>query len=703
MKNKYLAYLFLIMVTITTNSYSQNFANKVYNLEDWYFAKKSPTMWSKVKVPHSCNYLDGHSSSYYRGKSYYKKNINITKEQLDKPIFLLFQGAAQASNVIINGDTVNYHRGGYTPFTFKINDCIKEGDNTILVECDNTEDVQLIPVSSDFNKNNGLHNPVYMLEMNPVYLSPLKYGMYRMHVSTPLVNNSKASTKVETSIINSSKERKTMNVTVRLDDATGKRCYTDTKRVVLGAGDTLNYEKLFIIKEPHLWNGIDDPYLYKATIEIADNNKNIIDSANTKIGYRYYKMDPEKGFFLNGKSYPLRGVAMHQDCYKVASALPKEQFDIDYNIVKELGTNFLRLAHYPHNDYAFGKCDELGIIVQTEIPWVNVCGVNAKKEYFDNMHQQMKEMVVNLYNHPSIMFWGMWNEVDQWGNNDQYQGKFDAARAVAETAILYKYAKGLDPYRYVGMTDDSNFMRKGYTSLKGDYFSENRYNGWYYGKKEDFTKDMTSNHNKMGIVNVAEYGLGINPFCHSDNPEQTTNKGMGGARHDEEYGNLFHESYVNQIIKMPFLNFTSIWVMFDFPVANRQEGYMDTEDGNLFFENEDRKFMNDKGLVTRDRKVKKDVFYLYKALWNKKEPTVYITSRRFIKRAADKPINIKVYSNANSLSLYQNGIKVQTLESCNDNSGVIWTFKPVYMQNEKDLFKVSDDKGHEDFVTLMKQ
>jgi Beta-galactosidase/beta-glucuronidase len=167
----------------------------------------------------------------------------------------------------------------------------------------------------------------------------------------------------------------------------------------------------------------------------TDKDNNVYDNVSTKLGYRFYSMDKDKGFSLNGKPYPLRGVAMHQDWDEKASAVSKEQFDIDYGIIKELGNNFLRLAHYPHNDYAFRKCDEMGIIVQTEIPWVNVCGVRADKSYFENMHQQMKEMVTNLYNHPSILFWGMWNEVDSWGNTDQFQGKLDPVRAVKETAL----------------------------------------------------------------------------------------------------------------------------------------------------------------------------------------------------------------------------------------------------------------------------
>lgn len=673
---------------------------KVTNLKTWQFAKAHPEMWTTVTIPHSCNAIDGHSSRYYRGKAYYRKVLDLSEAQVTHPLYLLFEGAAQAATVSVNGKLLYTHKGGYTPFVVSLKGAVKPGENELMVMCDNHEDVELIPVSSDFNKNNGLHNPAYLLEMNDVYASPGNYGLYRMHVSTPEVSDRKALTRVQTLIQNASDQPQKVNLLLTLKDASGKICYTNKKKVTLKGNGSFEYQKEFTLNKPHLWNGVTDPYLYTVRLDIIDTKGNALDKTETTVGYRFYDMDAEKGFFLNGHPYPLRGVAMHQDWDQCASAVSTAQFDQDYAIVGELGANFLRLAHYPHNDYAFKKCDQMGIIVQTEIPWVNVCGVNATPAYFENIHQQMKEMITNLYNHPSIMFWGMWNELDQWGNNNHFQGKIDEDRIVKESADLYDYAKSLDPYRLVGMSDCSNFERKGYTSLKGDYYSENRYNGWYYHKFPDFTKEMTSNHQKMGILNVSEYGVGINPFCHSLDPLKTTKRGTGGSRHDEEFGNLLHESHVRQILKMSFLNFTSLWVMFDFPVADRHEGYMDTDDGVHFTESEYRKFTNDKGLVTRDRKTKKDVFYLYKSMWNHKATTVYITSRRFSKRPANIPVEVKVYSNAKSLTLYQNGKELETLNGSGEETGVIWNFKPVKFTSAKDTFKVIAGDGTSDEVTL---
>ncbi len=672
--------------------------SKVTNLDKWQFAKSAPEMWTNVTIPHSCNAIDGHSSSYYRGKTYYKKILNFTSEQAAKPQFLLFEGAAQAATVSVNGKVLTIHKGGYTPFVVSLKDAVKPGENEILVMCDNAEDMELIPVSSDFNKNNGLHNPAFLLEMNEVYASPVNYGLYRMHVTTPEVSESKAITQINTYIQNASKQQQKVTVFLSLIDASGKVCYSSKDKIVLKENSGMDFQKKFSLNKPHLWNGLADPYLYTVKLQIADSKGTVLDNLGTTVGYRYYRMDAEKGFFLNGHSYPLRGVSMHQDWDKCASAVSMEQFDKDYSIIKELGANFLRLAHYPHNDYAFKKCDEMGIIVQTEIPWVNICGVKATATYFDNIHQQMKEMIANLYNHPSIVCWGMWNELDAWGNTDHFQGKIDTERVVKETARLHDFAKSLDLHRLVGMTDCSNFERDGYRNLKGDYYSENRYNGWYYNEFSDFTKEMTGDHQKMGILNVSEYGCGINPFCHSLDPLKTTKRATGGSRHDEEFGNLLHESHLKQIMEMPFINFTSLWIMFDFPVANRFEGYMDTEDGVNFSESEDRKFMNDKGLVTRDRMTKKDVFYLYKSAWNNKETTVYITSRRFKLRPADTPVQIKVYSNAKTLTLFQNGKEVETLNGSGEKTGVIWNFKPISFTSQKDSFKVVSDNGTADEV-----
>lgn len=696
---KYKTFLLLLLLSLGIITIrGQVLGTQSISLSDWMFSLDS-THWQTVTIPHSYNAKDGHSSKYYRGKAYYKKVIFLSKTDLKRPLMLLFEGAAQQATVFINNQPVVYHRGGYTPFWVSLDGHVHEGENTITVTCDNHEDVNLIPVNSDFNKNGGLHNPVFLLKMSPLYFSPEQTGLYRLHVSTSKVNEEQATTVMTAQLGNNTGHRSKVTVVFSLVDAEGDQVYSHAVPYQVATGSKLlTVSDQFTVSHPHLWNGVKDPYLYKAVITLKDKKGTVLDEVRTKIGYRFYQVTADRGFLLNGYPYPLRGVAEHQDMAGEASAVTKTDIDRDYQIIQELGCNFLRLAHYPHRDYEYQLCDSLGIIVQTEIPWVDVCGTHAQQVYFDNIHQQMQEMITTLYNHPSIVFWGMWNEIDSWGNNDHFQGPIDCKQVVSETARLYDYAKSLDPQRLVGVTDCSLYEREGYTGLKGDFFSENRYNGWYYQKAAPahIFDEMAKVHTKHVVCNLSEYGAGIDPFCHTT--ETDMNKLRADDKyHFEEHGNLVHEEHVRQILRMPFLNFTSAWVLFDFPVAARQEGFMDSEDGIHFTLDEKKKYINDKGLVTRDRKVKKDIFYLYKALWNHQAKTVYITGRRLKKLSSEKPYSVKVYSNASSLQLLIDGKWVQTLPHCDDSSGVIWTFCPVVLTAGKHEIKVIGD-GVEDTI-----
>ena len=579
-------------------------------LKDWQFSKDGE-QWESVTVPHSYNALDGPTQKYFRGKAHYRREVSFPA---GKNAFLLFEGAAQAAEVYLDGTLLKAHKGGYTPFVVPL-----PHSGQVEVVCDNTEDIEMIPVSSDFNKNGGLHNPVRLLVYDDVFFSPEEYGPYRLHVVQKEVSDNKVVAEVQARVRNTGPAMKG-HVLVALKDAEGKVVASETVGINPLPGTDQDIKATLTLDHPHLWNGVLDPYLY--TVEIQVNK----DVARTEVGFRYFSVDRDKGFSLNGKPYPLRGVSMHQDMAGKASALTKEDIANDYAVVKELGCNFLRLAHYPHNDEEFRLCDRMGIIVQTEIPWVNICGTNASEAYFENIHQQMWEMVTSLYNHPSICFWGMWNELDSWGNRPNYQGWLDTDRVVAETARLYDYAKSLDPTRLVGLTDDSVFERDRYTELKADYFSENRYHGWYYnyGDFSGITADMVRIRDVMGPANISEYGVGINPYCETWD-ESAVRRDRTDSLHFEAYGNRSHEAHAQQIAQMPWLNFTSLWILFDFPVADRHEGFVDSEDGVNYVVNPARMYMNDKGLITRDRQTKKDVFYLYKAWWNKDVKTVYIT------------------------------------------------------------------------------
>lgn len=700
-KNKLSSFIYILNILLLSclPTWGQNLGTDMQNLVDWQFSLDS-THWQQVAIPHSYNATDGHSPKYFRGKAYYRRNVVLSESDLRRPLLLLFEGAAQQATIDVNGTRVRTHKGGYTPFWVDLKELVHQGGNTIEVTCDNHEDINLIPVSSDFNKNGGLHNPVWLLKMSPVYFSPANTGLYRLHVATPYVSDQEAQVCMRADIVNTSGSQQRAAVDITLLDKAGKKVYASrrTLRLPKSATQLVTIVDSFTVQQPHLWNGLEDPYLYQAVMTISDKKGQTLDEVKTKIGFRYYKVTSDKGFFLNGKSYPLRGVAEHQDIDGKASAVNDSDIIRDYQIIKELGCNFLRLAHYPHRDIEYALCDSLGIIVQTEIPWVNVCGVNAQPAYFDNIHQQMREMITSLYNHPSIVFWGMWNELDSWGNTDKLQGMIDCRRIVDESARLYDDAKQQDSYRLVGVTDCSLYRRDGYVNLKGDFFSENRYNGWYYNHDNPahISDEMNEVHQKKGVVNISEYGAGCNPFCHIASTDMKKMR-ADDKYHYEEHANLVHEEHVRQIMKMPFLNFTSAWILFDFPVADRQEGFIDSNDGILFKENDQRKYINDKGLVTRDRKTKKDVFYLYKAWWNHHEPTVYVTGRRLTHLQANSEYSVKAYSNAKSLRLFVDGQLIQTLEHCTDSTGIIWTFSPIKLVPGKHVIRVEGD-SHSDSV-----
>lgn len=669
------------------------------SLPDWQFSRDSVS-WNAVTIPHSYNGTDGRSPRYFRGKAFYRTEIQLNKADLKTPLTLYFEGAAQAATIYVNGHKATLHKGGYTPFAVDVVPFVHVGTNEVVVVCDNSVDLELAPIDSDFNKNGGLHNPVSLYKGPHSTAALSSLGKDRMHVSTTSISAESATLQLNYDLgaFGSDNERahsrKTGSISYRIVDAAGEVVFKGTEKAHLA---DFSGQSTLSLPHPHLWQGTRDPYLYTAEVKICDGKK-IIDRMKTRFGIRTFEMTKDHGFFLNGEPYALRGTSIHQDLEGKATALSLEDYERDYTIVKELGCNFVRLAHYPHNERAFELCDSLGLVVQTEIPWVNICGQRATEAYYANLESQLTEMISSLYNHPSIAFWGLWNELAGWGNKEQFQGAVDYDKVASWTARLYDKAKSLDPHRYVGVTDCELLGPAQYPSLKADYISENRYYGWYYGRFDEFRPGIEGVHNKDKVTNVSEYGAGNNPYCHTWNAAEVNNK--DNARHYEEWANLYHESHLAQIEEMPWLNFTSIWILFDFAVAARQEGYLDSDDGVNFVENDARKYTNDKGLVTRDRSLKKDVFYLYKAKWNSDVETVYAAKRRLRKAPADTPYEVKVYSNAPSLTLYHNGQQLQTLTTSGEITGVIWRFDSIPLVLGTNTFRVVSSNGTEDTICI---
>lgn len=638
----------------------------------WNFTKDQVT-YTPVNIPHTCNQSDGLSKSMYRGKTWYTKELSVDNSANSKTFYLIFESAGQKSTLYVDNEEVTSYAGGYTPFIAQL-PTLATGSHTITIMCDNTADIDLIPVSADFNFNNGLHKNVYLLTQSLIGFDAVTYGYDRFHVIPSVVSitdvNSLTATvsiKVKAKINNA--HNKSLNgkvICTLTDKATGKNVFSDEITVILSATGNYDYMLENTIESITLWNGIKNPQLYTITLKLYVYDM-LIDTVSTSIGFRKISLDEVNGFMLNDKAYPLRGTAVHQDYPNSMSAMSNTEFDVDYTIIRELGCTVVRLAHYPHSDYAFKKCDELGLIVQTEVPWVNHCGINATQTYYDCIKDNVTSMITNYFNHTSIVFWGLSNELNgtHWAGGGDPQGGYSYSKALEWNNLLYTHAKTLDSSRFVGFVAHPNTFNSTpskSTEWSADWIGLNLYYGWYYGDFSGLSTTLDSYHTNRPFLSLTEYGAGANPDTHSEDPMSTTNTGTGGAIHDEEYQNLFHESHLEQIQSKPWLVFTSIWVLFDFAVSGRNEGGMP--------------YMNDKGIVTRDRKTKKDSFFLYKAAWNS-EPMVYITSRRFTSIRPDT-IKIKVYANTDSVSLYrEDGTTLVATMSAATKCGVVWEFENV--------------------------
>ena len=649
-------------------------------LDGWEFSKANAAETETVSLPHTCNADDGKSAAMYFGETVYERNISLAKQDLQGNLYLLVEYAGQKCDVYVNGNLAASHAGGYTPFTVRLNPYAVPDSNRLRIVCGNTLDFDIIPVSGDFNRCNGLYGGVYIAKCGAISFTPDGYGPDRIKLTQVSAGAERADLRIQGHILGVRGAETECGLAVTVSGPDGEKVRETVRCTVPPEG--LDFDRTVSVLSPVLWQGVENPHLYTAAVSIEQSGA-VLDRAECKTGFRTFQLDAEKGFLLNGMEYPLRGFAMHQDGPGTAIARTAEQIDQDLEAVMDCGCNFLRLAHYPHSGYMLRRCDELGIIVQTEIPWVNHCGTKASDAYFANIRTAMQEMIQKTQNHPSVVFLGMSNELNgshlPSGTADQ-QGAFDYPLALSKSRELYSYAKGLAPDRLIGLSTHDNTFLGQTAKIKEwsftDWIGTNQYKGWYGGKFDDFGNKLDSYRSGCPCLAVTEYGAGANPQTHSDNPMDTTNTGSGGARHDEEYQNLFHESYLKQIAARPWLVFTSAWALFDFAVAARKEGGIN--------------YQNDKGLITYDRQTKKDAYYLYRAYFGGASPTVYITSRRFAERTTEN-IVIKAYSDCESLKLYRDNVLIQTLAAPKET--VVWEFDPAAFTEPSHEFRVAGIKN----------
>ncbi|MGN0165215.1 MAG: glycoside hydrolase family 2 protein [Lachnospiraceae bacterium] len=601
--------------------------------DNWFFSKKSgvipqtlPENWDKINLPHTWNNIDGQDggNDYYRGTCTYAKKFDKAELPENEEYYLEFCGANSSAEVFLNGKKLASHDGGYSTWRVNVTEALEE-HNFLVVTVDNGINEHVYPQQADFTFYGGLYRDVNIISVSESHFDLDYYGGPGI-VVTPEINGKDASVKINVYLTNVSAGQK---LSYKIKAADGNL----VAEAVQDADET---EITINIADVHLWNGKKDPYLYTAEVALIQEgmedgsdegveskkagNGKVLDMVSARFGCRTFSIDPEKGFFLNGESYPLRGVSRHQDRWKIGNALLPEHHREDMDLICEMGATTVRLAHYQHDAYFYDLCDERGLIVWAEIPYISRHMPGGR----ENTISQMKELVIQNYNHPSIVVWGLSNEITMGGKSD--------TDLLENHRLLNDMVHELDKTRLttiavVSMCD----MDDPYIQIP-DVISYNHYFGWYGGDTSMNGPWLDSFHEKFPKIPIgmSEYGCEALNW-HTSNPKQ--------GDYTEEYQAYYHEELIKQLYTRPYIWATHVWNMFDFGADARAEG---GEDGQ-----------NHKGLVTFDRKYKKDSFYAYKA-WLSDEPFVHICGKRYVDRVEDVT-KVTVYSNLPEVELFVNG------------------------------------------------
>ncbi len=587
---------------------------KIIN-DNWLFSKEAkaapanlPADWDKVNLPYTWNEKDGQDggNDYYRGKCFFAKTLLKSELPEGEVFYLQFEGVNSSAEIFFNGKSLIKHDGGYSTFRVKIED-IKE-ENLLVVSADNSPNDYVYPQMADFTFYGGIYRDVSVIGVAENHFDLDYYGAPGIMV-TPKIEGKDADVEIQAFIKDDD------HCLVRYEIlADGKVIASCEKE-----GDD---EAELKIENVRLWNGRIDPYLYTAKATLIENGKEI-DEISTRFGCRTFKVDPEKGFILNGKEYPLRGVSRHQDRVDIGNALLPEHHKEDMELIAEMGANTIRLAHYQHSQVFYDLCDEYGMVIWAEIPYISKHMPNG----FENTKTQMKELIAQNYNHPSIVTWGLSNEITMNGADDP--------DLIRNHKMLNDLCHKMDKTRVTTIASVTMCgIDEEYIHIS-DILSYNHYFGWYGGNTSMNGPWFDNFHEKYPkrAIGISEYGCEALNW-HTSNPEQ--------GDYTEEYQSFYHEELIKQIAERPYLWATHVWNMFDFAADARAEG---GENG-----------MNHKGLVTFDRKYKKDSFYAYKA-WLNPEPMVHICSKRYIDRVEDVT-KVTVYSNCDEVELFANGKSV---------------------------------------------
>lgn len=595
---------------------------QIYNLNrKWAFAKgiteaphEMPKLWNFVNLPHTWNAIDGQDGGgdYFRGSCCYTKAFQKTDIPESDRYYLEVKGANSSADAYLNGKHLAHHDGGYSTWRVEVTGAL-ENENLLSIIVDNSPNETVYPQMADFTFYGGLYRDVNLICVAQSHFDLDSYGGPGIQV-TPVMDGDDCKVAVQVSI------------TDRKAGQTVRYQLMNSEGAVIGAyegGKTANFR----IKNAHRWHGRKDPYLYSCKAELLENGE-VLDSVQTRFGCRSFSIDPERGFILNGQEYPLRGVSRHQDRWEIGNALLPEHHREDMDLICEMGATTIRLAHYQHDQYFYDLCDEKGMVIWAEIPYISRHMPGGRANTLD----QMKELIVQNYNHPSIVVWGLSNEITMQGADDP--------DLLENHHLLNDLCHQMDKTRLTTMAALSNCpMESEYIKIP-DVVSYNHYFGWY-GGETDMNGPWFDKFHAMhpGIpIGCSEYGCEALNW-HNSNPQQ--------GDYSEEYQAYYHEELIKQLFSRKFIWATHVWNMFDFGCDARSEG---GENGQ-----------NHKGLVTIDRKYKKDAFYAYKA-WLSDVPFVHICSKRYIDRVEDVT-KVKVYSNLPAVELFANGVSLGVKEA----------------------------------------
>ncbi len=569
-----------------------------------------PADWEVVNLPHTWNAEDGMDggADYFRGTCNYAKVIKKADLPEADCYYLEINGAASSADVYVNGKAMAHHDGGFSTWRVNLTNELTE-ETLVVVAVDNAPNSTVYPQVADFTFYGGMYRDVNIIAVAESHFD-LDYFGGKGLVITPIVEGKNAKVKVETYITN---KKDTHKIHVVLKDATGT-----TVAGAISENTTVELE----IKDVHRWHGRKDPYLYTCEVELIED-ETVVDVVSDRFGCRTFEIHPENGFILNGEEYPLRGVSRHQDRIGFGNALSKEHHDEDMELICEVGATTIRLAHYQHDQYFYDLCDEKGMVIWAEIPYISAHMATGR----ENTISQMKELIVQNYNHPSIVVWGLSNEITINGHKD--------ADLIENHHILNNLCHEMDKTRPTTMAIVSMCpMDAEYIQIP-DTVSWNHYFGWYGGTTDQNGPWFDEFHKKFPNLPVgcSEYGCEALNW-HNSNPQQ--------GDYTEEYQAYYHEELIKQLFTRKYLWATHVWNMFDFGADARGEG---GENGQ-----------NHKGLVTIDRKYKKDAFYAYKA-WLSDEPFVHLCGKHYVNRVEDVT-KVTVYSNQPEVELFANGVSL---------------------------------------------